>query len=70
MDMLVELTLGLWTRAAALGTRIRDEQDGFSTAELLGNAALGIAALVVIWLALQQLGVDVIETIRARIASG
>ncbi len=41
-----------------------DESDhgeaGMATAELLGNAALGIGALVVIWALLRQLGVDVV----------
>ncbi len=41
----------------------RDEA-GMTTAELLGNAALGVLALVVIWGALQALGVDIINMIR------
>jgi len=41
----------------------RDET-GMTTAELLGNAALGVLALVVLWGALQALGVDIIEMIR------
>lgn len=28
---------------------IRTDEDGFTTAELIGNAALGVAALAVIW---------------------
>ncbi len=40
----------------------RDER-GMTTAELLGNAALGIAALVVIWAALQALGVHIVDWI-------
>jgi hypothetical protein len=47
----------------------RDER-GLSTAELLGNAALAIAALVVIWGVLQALGVDVVNWIRAQILGG
>jgi hypothetical protein len=35
-----------------------------TTAELLGNAALGVLALVVIWGALQALGVDVVNMLR------
>ena len=35
-----------------------------ATAELLGNAALGVAALVVIWAALQALGLDIVTWIR------
>lgn len=50
--------------------RLDRDQEGFSTAELLGNAALGIAALVVIWGLLQLLGLDVIEMIRAQILGG
>jgi hypothetical protein len=41
----------------------RDEA-GMTTAELLGNAALGVLALVVIWGALQALGVDVVNMMR------
>ncbi len=44
--------------------RKRDES-GMTTAELLGNAALGVLALVVIWGLLQSLGVDVVNMLRA-----
>ncbi len=47
-----------------------DEQSpelGMATAELLGNAALGIAALVAIWAVLQAVGLDVMEWIRAQL---
>ena len=37
------------------------------TAELLGNAALGIAALVAIWAVLQAVGLDVMEWIRGQL---
>jgi hypothetical protein len=47
--------------------RIIDEEDGLSTAELLGNAALAIGALVIIWGLLQALGVDVVNWIREQI---
>jgi hypothetical protein len=43
--------------------RVRDEA-GMTTAELLGNAALGVLALVVIWGLLQALGVDIINALR------
>ena len=46
----------------------RDER-GLNTAELLGNAALAIVALVAIWAALQALGVDIVELIRSRVTS-
>ncbi len=55
------LRLGCWVR--------RDER-GLSTAELLGNAALAIAALVVIWAALRALGVEVVAWIRSMILGG
>ena len=46
--------------------RFRDD-DGMTTAELLGNAALGIAALVAIWAVLQTLGLDVVDWIRGQL---
>lgn len=47
----------------------RDER-GLNTAELMGNAALAIGALVVIWAALQVLGVDVVNWIRSQLLTG
>ena len=47
--------------------RRRTREDGMTTAELLGNAALGIAALVAIWAVLQTLGLDVVEWIRGQL---
>ncbi len=44
---------------------IRTDERGLNTAELLGNAALAIVALIAIWAGLQALGVDVIERIRS-----
>jgi hypothetical protein len=38
-----------------------------TTAELLGNAALGVLALVVIWGLLQTLGVDIVNWMRAQL---
>lgn len=46
---------------------MRHDDRGLNTAELMGNAALAIAALVVIWAALQALGVDVVEWIRGQL---
>lgn len=57
-------------RTSTLIDRLRDEEAGFSTAELLGNAALGIIALVVIWGLLQQLGVDVVNYVRQSLIGG
>jgi hypothetical protein len=49
-----------------LSARVRREE-AFSTAELLGNAALGIAALIAIWGLLHSLGVDVIAYIQQQL---
>ena len=46
--------------------RISDER-GMTTAELLGNAALGIAALVAIWAVLQTLGLDIVDWMRGQL---
>lgn len=50
----------------ALRERVRDAA-GYSTAELLGNAALAVAALVVIWAAIQGLGEDLVDWIGAQL---
>jgi hypothetical protein len=42
-------------------------EEGMTTAELLGNAALGIAALVAIWAVLQALGLDIVNWIRGQL---
>ena len=47
----------------------RDES-GLNTAELMGNAALAIGALVVIWAALEALGLDVVNWIRGQLLAG
>lgn len=49
---------------------LSEDDRGLNTAELMGNAALAIAALVVIWAALQALGVDVVDWIRTQLLSG
>ena len=46
----------------------RDEA-GLTTAELLGNAALGVLALVAIWGALRGLGLDIVDWIRGELIS-
>jgi hypothetical protein len=43
-------------------------EGGMTTAELLGNAALGIAALVAIWAVMQTLGLDVVNWIRGQLS--
>ena len=50
--------------------RMREDDRGLNTAELMGNAALAIAALVVIWGALQALGVDIVTWIRSSLIGG
>lgn len=52
-----------------VSTLHRDER-GLNTAELMGNAALAIGALVVIWAALEVLGLDVVNWIRAQLLAG
>jgi hypothetical protein len=47
--------------------RMRRSEGGLATAELLGNAALGVAALVIIWAALQALGLDIVSWIRTQV---
>ena len=44
-----------------------DSEAGMTTAELLGNAALGIAALVAIWAVMQTLGLDVVDWMRGQL---
>ena len=63
----MRLLLAYMGFVGATKQRIIDEEDGLSTAELLGNAALAIGALVIIWGLLQALGVDVVGWIRERI---
>jgi hypothetical protein len=55
------LSLVGWWRSAA------EAEEGMTTAELLGNAALGIAALVAIWAVLQALGLDIVNWIRGQL---
>ena len=45
----------------------RDDEAGLTTAELLGNAALGVLALVAIWALMQQLGLDIVDWIRSQL---
>ncbi len=54
---------GILVRATRLMRRLHAEERGLNTAELLGNAALAIVALIAIWAALKQAGLDIIEWI-------
>jgi hypothetical protein len=56
-----------WLIGVTTWVRSRESEDGMTTAELLGNAALGIAALVAIWAVLQALGLDVVNWIRGQL---
>ncbi len=58
------LAIRAWAQA------LRTDERGLNTAELMGNAALAIAALVVIWGALQALGVDIVSWMRASLLGG
>lgn len=49
--------------------RIKQDERGLNTAELLGNAALAIVALVAIWAALQALGINIISLIEGAVTS-
>ncbi|GEM_PF-1320641 len=57
-------------RWAAFVATVHDDERGLNTAEMLGNAALAIAALLVIWAGLQALGVDIVTWIRASLLGG
>ncbi|GIU92046.1 MAG: hypothetical protein KatS3mg011_0952 [Acidimicrobiia bacterium] len=54
---------------AALVRRLHTDQRGLNTAELLGNAALAIVALIAIWAALRQAGVDIVAWITQTLLS-
>lgn len=62
----MQMVDSMLARVRALG----EDDRGLNTAELMGNAALAIAALVVIWGALQALGVDLVTWIRAQLIGG
>lgn len=47
-----------------LKDRMIDSEEGFTTAELLGNAALGVAALAVLWALMGTLGGDMVAYIK------
>lgn len=47
--------------------RLRDDERGFNTAELLGNAALAILALIAIWAALEAAGVNIVQWIETQL---
>jgi hypothetical protein len=56
-----------WMNLVAKARPEAGSEEGMTTAELLGNAALGIAALVAIWAVLQALGMDIVNWIRGQL---
>jgi hypothetical protein len=56
-----------WMGLRARMSYAAKSEDGMTTAELLGNAALGIAALVAIWAVMQALGLDIVNWIRGQL---
>jgi hypothetical protein len=61
----------LYLRLVAISLRLgelAEASDGFTTAELLGNAALAIVALIAIWTALRLLGVNLINDIANKLS--
>lgn len=64
--------IGMQALLRFLGTglrRVHEDEAGLSTAELLGNAALAIGALVVIWGVLEAAGVEIVEWIRDQVTN-
>lgn len=59
--------LMLLRSAAVAVDRLHRDERGLNTAELLGNAALAIVALVAIWFALKQAGLDIVDSITDRV---
>lgn len=49
---------------------IDGDERGLNTAELLGNAALAIIALLAIWAALEAAGVSIVEWIQDQLIGG
>lgn len=43
---------------------IHEDERGLNTAELLGNAALAIIALIAIWAALEAAGISIVSWIQ------
>ena len=62
-DRTVRHSTAWWVDVPAAARR----EEGMTTAELLGNAALGVAALVAIWAVLQALGLDIVNWIRGQL---
>ena len=63
-QLLLLRLLATCLRATTNARSVTRNEGGFTTAELLGNAALGILALVVIWGLMRELGVNVVGFIQ------
>lgn len=59
-----------WSMFAEIVRRLHRDERGLNTAELLGNAALAIVALVAIWGALEAAGLNVVGWIEATLLGG
>lgn len=64
LHVLTVRTLWGWERLS----RLLHRDEGFSTAELLGNAALGILALVAIWTVLSDQGSQLVTELLTRVS--
>lgn len=63
----MKVLVGLLAYIESTRHRLVSEEDGLSTAELLGNAALAIGALVIIWGALEVAGVNIVGWIEDQV---
>lgn len=66
LDNVFLAMMAVWNRLLRLG----EAEEGFTTAELLGNAALAIGALVVIWALLKAMGVSIVNKIQSDVMNG
>lgn len=57
-------------RVVEIMRRLHEDERGLNTAELLGNAALAIVALVAIWGALEAAGLNVVGWIESTLLGG
>jgi hypothetical protein len=60
-----ERILRCWFHVITVGHAAHESEAGMTTAELLGNAALAILALVGIWAAIRGVGTQVTDFIKS-----
>lgn len=58
-----------WLTVQGTVRRLHEDERGLNTAELLGNAALGVLVLVVLWGLINGMGARVISLIEGWITS-